>query len=203
MALTLSDTALIDEDEGKKSPEIPDTIDNDYLVSLIEASTIAVESYLGHVVIQRQIVERDSGGKHGARGGAKRIYLEHYPLVSLTSIEDDGSPAWTVDVDDVILWKDQGILEHRLSGFPAPNTGLWNITYTAGAATDRATTPWNYKEACRRLVAWILNQPNPGLALERLGETTIQYRDGNRGDGDVLMPDSVRMLLDAQRSIAV
>jgi hypothetical protein len=199
MPLTLSATALIDEAEAKKSPEIPDTIDSDYLISLIEAATGIVELLLTRPVIQRSFTVRQSGGMHGGRGGAKRIYLEQRPIVSLTSIQDDGSTPDALDVNDVILWQEEGILEYRYAAFPAPTDGLWNISFTAGEAANRVEAPWRYKEACRRLVAWLYQQPNPGLMREKLGETDLQYGGGMED----MVPKTIRMLLEDGSGIGI
>ncbi len=71
--------------------------DKDALIqSLIDSATVLIEDYCQNAMVQRVFMEHYSGGIGIHKGGSKRIFLKHYPIVGLTTLSGaitDISPA--------------------------------------------------------------------------------------------------------------
>jgi hypothetical protein len=103
----------------------------------IEATTGALERYLGQVIVRRTFVETITA----RRGGQPAVALSHWPVVSITSAAtEDGVTTWDagdLDADDV------GILTG------ATFTGRIVVTYIAG----RSEMPPEITLAARKVLA--------------------------------------------------
>jgi hypothetical protein len=184
----LSPIALITVPEAQLHPAIAAVASHELIESLIEASTRAIENYLnGRPVVQRQFT-------HYFAGGVKRLYLPHYPIVSVASVVDDDEN--TVATADYRVYADEGVLEH-VGYWPYP-IGRWKVTWTAGLVDQRINVPHHFKEACRRLVAFMTAKATPGAISEKIGDTAIDYESPS-AEGAVLdLPYDVRILIDAE-----
>ncbi len=144
------------------------------LDTLVDAATVAIEKHIQSPVIQRSFTEDYSGGvTDSCLGGAKRIYLRQYPIVSVTSITDDNSE--TIGAADYTIVAQRGILEN--DGVWERPEGRWTIVYTAGlfAAVEDVTE--DIQLAAHRLIAiWFHDSRQPVTAASGPGSTgTASY----------------------------
>lgn len=139
-----------------------------WVEQLLDAATVRIENETGATFVQRSFTERRLGGaeRRGSyvygwrpeqyatrtREGRKRLYLDRYPIVSVTSITDEDSE--TVASGDYRILENLGVLEHD-GVWPLP-TGEWSIVYTAGRFADTDSVSEDVRLACNLLVAhWI------------------------------------------------
>lgn len=129
---------LISLADAKRHLNITSSAHDEELRGHIEAATATIEQYLHEVVVRRTAVQ-----KVGLRRRASQVALDHYPVVSLTSVESlDGATTWDVadlDVDDV------GILTVQAG---SALSGTVVVTYVAG----RSVIPPNYARAAELVV---------------------------------------------------
>lgn len=140
--------------------------DPTWVEQMLDAATVRIEHETGATFVQRSFTERRRGGVLGVRGGAKRIYLDHYPVVSVTSITDEDSD--TVAAADYRILEDLGALEHD-GRWPVP-TGEWSIVYTAGRYASTDAVAEDVRLACNLLVShWIGAREDGGGSVGILG----------------------------------
>lgn len=130
------------------------------LSSLITAASLAIrQACNGTIYIQQSFTEDyDMGKRPGELGNARRVYLLHRPIVSVTSITDDDSS--TISSDDYTVIAEQGVLEHDC-WWPSP-AGRWTVIYTAGKYADLTSVPENVKLACKLEINRLLLRRVPG-----------------------------------------
>lgn len=169
--------------------------DDDVLIEgLITAATASLEKACDAVFLQREITERQ---RPKGRDG-RNIYLHHYPVVSVTTIEDDEGN--TVAADQYIIHADQGVLAHKIS-WPVPAhapAGTWKVTYTAGRWASADDVPDDLRLACRMLVARRYES--------RVDWHTVRLGDYSRNDphtSDAVLPFSVLALIEPYKSVGV
>lgn len=125
----------------------------------------------GTKFVRRTLTEDYSAGNNGRLGGAKRIYLNALPIVSVTSITDDD--ASTVAGTEYTIVSKEGYLEHR-TYWPVP-VGRWTIVYVAGHFTDTDTVDWDVKEWAR-----VVALKNKNFKGDYLQATSLSNRAGSR-----------------------
>jgi hypothetical protein len=154
------------------------TSDHDAMPHLISAATAAIEAYIDNAMVQRAFTEDYSGGvKPWLLGGAKRIKLRKYPIVSVASITDDDSN--TVAATDYTVVADLGWLEHD-GTWPRP-VGRWTIVYTAGRYADTASVAADVKQAAIRVIRAWLSGRAPDVESVTVGPVTERYRSAESG----------------------
>lgn len=158
---------------------------------LIDAATVAIENYLRFPVVQRSFTEK-------YYGGARRLFLQHYPITSITSIQDDQTPATSVASTSYHLNADEGWLEYIGGNWPTP-IYAWTVTYVAGVAADVDAVPENIREACHLTVADILGQPQRPVSGESSGNMNVQYAHLER----LTLPAAAIMLLPRPHFVGV
>ena len=152
-------------------------VDVQHAEELIDAATVAIERALGGVAfVQRTITaERHKGGSGNAinaeRGGAKRIYLNWSPIVSVSTIADDQDTPATVPATDYEI--EPEYLEHH-TYWPTPYY-RWKITYVAGHFASVAAVTEDVRLACHRLVAHALRGPQGPITSESKGDASTSY----------------------------
>jgi len=157
---------------------------------LIDAASQRLDGRCRKPLRQREFTEAHSGGQGLCRGGAKRIWLNHRPIVSVTSIRDDqGTPA-TVEATDYTILRNEGALEHH-AHWPEP-LYRWNITFIAGFFATVDAVDEVMRAACHRLVEHLYNAVTNGEAARstQLGQS-VTYQQLLTGD----LPANVEMLL--------
>jgi hypothetical protein len=137
-----------------------------------EIASMAIETLCGKTkFIQRTFSEDYSGGHNGRLGGARRIYLNALPIVSVTSITDDD--ANTVASTEYVIVDKEGYLEHD-TYWPVP-VGRWTIVYVAGYWTKPSDVDWDVKEWAR-----VVALRNKGFKGDSIQSTSLSGRAGSR-----------------------
>lgn len=174
------------------------------LEGMIDAGTQLIEGFCQQGFVVRDYVEHYTGGVNGARGGARSIFLNRYPIVAVDSIADESGE--TVEPEDFTIWPTRGQLEHA-STWPAPfsangGTGKWEIAYTAGRFADTAAVDAALKRALYLAIsAWRATSAlgGEGIDSKKVGDFSISK--GGSGSNVVSpgaalgLPDSVLLLL--------
>ena len=133
---------------------------------------MAIETLCGKTkFIQRTFTEDYSGGHNGRLGGARRIYLDAVPIVSVTSITDDDSN--TIASTEYTIVAKEGYLEHD-SYWPVP-VGRWTIVYIAGLWEDTDDVDWDVKEWAR-----VTALRNKGFRGDMVQAGSLSGRAGSR-----------------------
>lgn len=203
MAVTILPYALVSLDEAKAALGVTGTSQDDSITAAINAATLQIEGYCQNAFVERQFDEFYSGGVNGRRGQARRMFLRHYPIVSVASITDDSDEE--VAADEYTIWPEQGFLEHAWR-WPVPmaeksGTGRWRVTYTAGRFADTASVAADLKEAVYRLMRYWRARKVPGVGTKRVGDFFVTFNTGGGGSGgggggaDPSLPDDVTLLL--------
>lgn len=195
----MAETDLVTLNEVKNYIGGVDSDDSVILQTLITAATAAIEAHTGKAFVERQFTEDYSGGpKSWVRGGSKVIQLNHYPVVSVSSITDDDGE--TVPASDYTVIAELGQLEHE-SWWPRPE-GRWTIVYTAGSAASTQEVDDGVKQAAIMTVAsWFQGRDrDPALVSKKVGDVSKTYRDGE--DARSGLPGTALHLLSAHRRIA-
>jgi hypothetical protein len=163
---------------------------------IIESTSQLIENATrGTVYIIRTFTEDYSGGIAAAyRGGAKRIYLKHGPIVTITSITDDDSTTISSDDYTIVNGENFGYLEHD-SSWPAP-TGRWTIIYTAGKQAARADIDARVQLACKIEAMARYEQRKPGI-----GTKSVSGRAGSKSMTMVKPANTAGLLSDDAYSL--
>lgn len=156
---------------------------------LIDAATLAIEGYCQNAFVQRAFTDQHTGGVHGERGGAKRLFLSRYPIVSVASITDPAGG--TVAATDYVVASAEGYLEH-VGMWPAP-TYRWSIAYTAGRFASESAVNEDVRLACHMLIEDWLRAPTGPISSKSGGQRSVQYESRD-------IPERVRALLEPYRS---
>lgn len=166
------------------------------LEDINEASSQLIENATrGTVYMIRTFTEDYSGGIDGAiRGGAKRIYLRHGPISSVTSITDDDSTTVSSDDYTIVNGDSFGYLEHD-SSWPAP-TGRWTIVYSAGKQTDRTLLDARVQLACKLEAIARYERRKPGV-----GSKSVSGRAGSKSRTIVKPTNTAGLLSDEAYSL--
>lgn len=199
--MAVSVNALISLAEAKTHLGISDTVQDTLLEALIDGASAAIEAFCQTVFVQRTIT--DIIGGPGLRRSEKRLYLNSYPIVSVTSITDPA--ANTVPATDYVIYKAEGMLVNA-GAWPVAqdtngNIARWTIVYVAGRAANTAAVEANVKLACKLLVATRLSLREGGITSKRVGDLSISYRDPQVSDSG--LPAEVTSLLASYVSLGV
>lgn len=177
---------------------ISGTGEDGLIESIVEASSQLIENATrGTVYVIRTLTEDYSGGIDGAiRGGAKRIYLRHGPIASITSITDDDSTTVSSDDYTIVNGDSFGYLEHD-SSWPAP-TGRWTIVYTAGkqSSANRASLDARVQLACKLESMARYERRKPGVSSKN-----ISGRAGSKSKTIAKPTNSAGLLSDEAHSL--
>lgn len=166
------------------------------LTSLIASASAAIERHCNRRFVSQSFTETHDGD------GASELILEHFPLISLTSvtiIEDDGTEVAIAATEfrtkagvGLIRFKPDSTAAYRW--FPE---GFQNvrIVQTAGFAS----VPEDVQEACVLLVAALYagERKDAGVSSEKLGDYSVTLRDLAAGT----MPENVKSLLSSYRDL--
>lgn len=145
------------------------------LEQLIDGATIAFEKYCKKPLVTRAFTEKHTGGPNGKRGGSKELFLDHRPIVSVTSIQDDQSTPATVPSADYQVLAEEGILEHH-AHWPAP-IYHWNVAFTAGHFTTTEAVDENVRLAAHvQIDHWLSGPERAGLESIDRGDETRTFR---------------------------
>lgn len=208
MAIALDSRAVVTTDEARTALGIASGASEEQLRLAINRATYRLEAFCGVGLVQTTYVERHTGLSHDGRGvmpwtaegftggGTKFLYLQHYPVVSITSIVDEASTPTSIAAADYYVRKDVGILEHY-SVWPTPYKyasgteipGEWIVTLVAGWFASVAAVTWDVKDACLSLVAEALYRTSGSVSEIESGTLRVKFA----GEGEnAKLPPNVR-----------
>lgn len=200
--------ALATVDEAKAYLKITGSAEDAALEFLLNAATLAIEKFCQTAFVIRSITEQQleqnrlRGDRlHGIADwrlpGSKLLFLDRYPIVSVTSITDDAGNV--IGATEFAVWKDYGVLEH-VSVWPRPLAstnapGRWAVVYSAGRFATTADVGADLKLAALMLVALRRASKIPGVQSKSVGDLSITWANGGGGADGVGFPEDVAEML--------
>jgi len=176
-------------------------MDANWLATLITVASKAVENYCNREFTSQTVSNEIHDGD-----GEKDLFLRNFPVASITQVvitENDGD---TVTITGTYFRINQRtgqiIFEPAetadYSYFPEGFQNI-SVTYVAGYST----IPEPVQEATVQLIAWLKSESDkdPNLKAEKLGDWSASYGGTTGTEGG--LPQSVRRLLGAYRSMSV
>jgi len=176
------------------------TSEDAIIADLINGSSVWINNYCDRTFINAaELTEYYDGD------GGDSLYLRQWPVVSITSLYQDFTRAWTSDyaidvtanvqIDSVsgilTLWNNESVFSR--------GSGNVRAIYRAGY-NHNSNVPYDLQFACRKLVAWKYfqdySQRRYGVSSESQGDRTVNYTN------DPLLPD-VKQILDRYRRISI
>lgn len=185
---------LVSLAEAKSYLNITGTSRDVQIQAIVDGASALIEDFCQNAFVQRSFTEHYTGGINIHKGGAKRLYLKHFPIVSVASITDDRG--YVMPSDQYVIWPEKGILEHFGYWYVPQTTtgapGRWTVVYTAGRYANTAAVLPSLKLACNMLIATRWMARAPGIMRQRIGELDIQWDRNLYTEG---MPAEVRSML--------
>lgn len=217
MAITVSaastDTNLTQVATVKTELGTTGSSDDAFFAQLISEASDFIDSHTGRTLARQTYVET-----MGSNGGLK-LMTSHTPLVSISSITDDGtsvsSTKYEIDSAEAgFIWKEDGWRSTQLSVHYIESFRLhegkrdWSVTYAAGyvmpgegestASTASRTLPYDLERACIDIVktSYLRRYEDSRIKHQSVDETFEILTD------EALSPSALR-LLERYRRIAV
>ena len=116
------------------------------LVDLLDAYNGKMENYLGVSMINSTYTESYDGD------GTDCLFLNHYPIVSVTSLSIDGTALSVVEDADFYIYADKGYIKLDDTTFTTTDYRNVDIVYVAGHGADRDSIPYVLKNS---LKTWV------------------------------------------------
>lgn len=202
--------ALCTQSDVERFGGVDFTNDPDASVTLwIASATAAIETYCGRPL------EREAGREEKfTPNGVANIYLDLYPLDTVTSVTEDGT-ALTVDDDYLVDTKVGKITRVTTSGYakawrPYGKLESIVVTYTAGYADGDATNdiPGDLRQACavavgdifRASQAWADSGGAEGVSVDQIG--SVDYPSAEAATYSAHLSPQVKDLLEGYRALA-
>ena len=145
------------------------------LTTLVSAASDAIEAYCGRAFAAADHTEYLDGDDNGVR--RSDLLLQHYPILSVTSIHDDPDRDWSdgdlVNSDDYTFYADEGRVVLDSGSFHTGRRSV-KVVYRAGYEA----IPDDLQQACAILTAAWFNrgrQGGDGLSGEGLGQYRADY----------------------------
>lgn len=193
---------LISLAEAKAYINVTDSSHDARIQAIIDGASALIEDFCQNAMVIRSFTEHYTGGIGIHKGGAKRLYLKKFPVVSVASITDDAGN--TIPASQYVIWPEKGELEHfgywyvpqTMNGAP----GRWTVVYTAGRYANTAAVNPSLKLATNMLTAGRWMARSPGIMRQRIGELDIQWDRNLEAEG---LPAEVRSILGPYVTISV
>lgn len=133
MAVKDSTIVILEEMRAFLNLEDSDQVNmNDILIDLLDAYNGKIENYLGVTMINTVYASEKYDGE-----GTDYLFLDHYPIISVTALSIDGTALSVVEGTDFHTYNTEGYI--RLDSSIFTTTDLHNvvITYSAGWGEER------------------------------------------------------------------
>ena len=193
---------LVSLAEAKAYLNISVTTFDTQIQAMIDGASALIEDFCQNAMVEREFTEHYTGGINLHKGGAKRIYLKHFPVAEVASITDDSG--YVMPADQYVIWPEKGILEHFGYWYVPQTTtgspGRWTVVYTAGRHADTASVIPSLKLACNMLLATRWMARSPGIQSQRIGDLSIAWDRNLESEG---LPAEVRSMLGPYVAISV
>jgi len=160
--------------------------DEDYdtpLENLINRASDIIETYIGKNIINVEHSEETHDGD-----GTCYLFLDNYPIISVSTITDDGDSVSTSDCD---IYLDEGYIYYE-DGFSSGHRVLV-VTYTSGYGAAQVNIPEDFEQACIKLVSYWFRRD--------ISDYSATYDEGHELAGPARgIPDSVKQLLNPYKA---
>ncbi len=120
---------------------------DDVLTSLLDEYNGDIENFIGVTMINTTYTESYDGDD------TDWIFLEHYPIISVTSLSIDGTALSIVTDEDFYIYADMGEIKLDSTTFTSTNYKNVVFVYVAGYGIARANVPKVLKNALKTWVA--------------------------------------------------
>ncbi len=120
---------------------------DDLLVELLDAYNDEIEEYLGTTMVNSSYTESYDGD------GTNTLFLNHAPIVSVTSLSIDGTALSVVVDEDFYFYTNKGLIRLASCTFTTTDPKNVDIVYVAGhGETDRTNVSRVLKQALKMWV---------------------------------------------------
>lgn len=162
--MAVKDKTIVTLDEMRAFLGIPSeqTAKDSLIESLLDSFNKVIEDWLGVTMINSQYAEIYDGD------GTDTLFLEHYPIVAISSLKLDGE---ALDSDDYYIYPYKGYIRLADSVFTKDYQNI-EITYTAGWGVTRDDIPDALKLALKMWVERTFKGENVDFS-QRFGESFI------------------------------
>ena len=199
--MTLS-YALITTAEARLGRGMPTGTDYETLIdALVDSASQAIEDHCNNIFVIRAVTERVMWERIAGRSV---IALRKYPIVSVTSIQDQDSPANSIPSTDYWVDPDAGFLVGT-GGWQVPVNAngfatYWTVTYTAGRYATTAAVDAVLKTACRMTVEDVFFNGAGDSVRRKIGDLEVEYtltlqNFGGTGQDAIALPELAKTLL--------
>jgi len=113
------------------------------LEDLVNRASDIIEEYIGTNIINASHTETYDGD------GTQYLFLDYYPIVSVSSLSDDDV---AISSDDYMIYKLEGYIYYE-DGFSNEHQVI-DITYSSGYGADKDSIPLDFIHACIKLVCY-------------------------------------------------
>lgn len=149
-------TDVVTVAETKLQLNMTDTTSDVELAVFISAASEAIEDYVG-AVVNRTVTEVHDGGRD-------RVLLSKLPVVSITSVTDNGTvlaaSAYKVDAPSGVLTRVAGRGTYPFN----PGVQSLSVVYVAGRAASTTAAPNRYKMAALIIIQHLWETQRPAAA---------------------------------------
>ncbi|GAG16820.1 unnamed protein product, partial [marine sediment metagenome] len=120
---------------------------DDILISLLDAYNGKIENFIGVTMINTSYTESYDGDD------TDWIFLDHYPIISVTSLSIDGTALSIVTDEDFYIYADTGEIKLDDTTFTSTDYRNVDFVYVAGHGAARANVPAVLKNTLKTWVA--------------------------------------------------
>lgn len=194
--MALNDNALITEAELEAFLQV--SLDTSYAELLINYASDFIENYTNRWLKAKAYTSENYDGP-----GDKRLYLDNWPINSVTSLINYDSMNDTTlytftEKLEYLIYSNEGYLYLR-GGF-AKGIRNYRVTYNGGYTT----VPYDLKKACADLAALLYNQKDKvGYKSETIGRYSYQLDKSGMAFGREGIPAEIKAILNRFRKISL
>ncbi len=138
----------------------------------------------------RKLKARDYAAEYYDGDGSDTLYVENYPINSITHLYIDTERAYGADDEilaaDYMIYKDMGKIIVEDTVFSKGNQSV-KLEYNGGYAT----IPYDLENACKEMVAFLFKRDKAG---NRIGVKSLSVEGGSE-NYVTNMPDTVKQVL--------
>jgi len=116
------------------------------LITILDSYNDEIQEYLGVTLLDSTYTESYDGD------GTDKLFLKHYPIVSVTSLSIDGTALSVETDDDFYIYKEEGYIKLDSNTFTTTDYRNVDIVYKAGHGAARTNVSRVLKNA---LKTWV------------------------------------------------
>lgn len=163
--------------------------------NMINLATKYAENYIGRHIKTRSSADSET---LDIEAGTQDIFLSNFPIVSITSVTEDGDTLTEGENNDYLKYENTGKL-YKNNGYWVAGRKKVVVVYTGGYAT----VPDELKQWCIEVVGYMFDSKQDGnLTSERVGQLSVTYASaGNNSVGSIVAQKPwLKEILDSYKS---